>query len=236
MAKALGAKISEDKPWADKYPLRLTSTVANAERILRFPKTWREYYDQGREGACVGYSSSQMMTFLNRRRFDARWLWNEAKKIDPWPDTNPGDDNGTSVDAAMTILRDRGHCALKYGKITPENMTWGIAENRWASTVDELRSSIQNGIPVVMGTYWFSNFDEPYQKENGEWFCGKPGWDISTIRGGHAYMFNAVSDKRGAFRTPNSWGAGHPQVWFLYEAVEKLLRMNGEATLVTDRA
>lgn len=234
MAKPLGARIDAHKPWADKYPLTITETVDKAERILRFPSPWRVYYNQGREGACVGFSSSEMMTYLNRRRFDARWLWNEAKKVDPWSDTNPGDDNGTSVAAAMDVLRTQGHVYVKGGKDQPPNPDFGITENRWATTVDDLRTSIQNGIPVVMGTYWYPDFDDPYQNGN-EWFCGQSGWDQKKPRGGHAFMFNAVSDRRQAFRTPNSWGIQQPEVWFPYSVVEALIAQDGESTLVTDR-
>lgn len=234
MAKPLGARLSKDKPWVDKFPLQLAKTTPTAERILRFPQPWRVYYDQGHEGACVGFSSSEMMTYLNRRRFDARWLWNEAKRVDPWPDTNPGDDNGTSVSAAMDVLRTQGHVYVKRGVDQPVNPDWGIAENRWATTVDELRTCIQGGTPVVVGVNWYTDFDNPYQVGR-DWFCGKDGWDQSGIRGGHAFMFNGVSDRRQAFRTPNNWGASFPQVWFPYAVVETLLGQDGEATLVTDR-
>jgi hypothetical protein len=237
MVKGLGARISDSKPWADKYPLRLGAgeIVDTAERTLRFSHVWRKYYNQGSEGSCVGFSSSEMMTYLNRRRFDARWLWNQAKIIDVWPDTNPGDNQGTSVSAAMDILRTRGHVYVKRGTALPEDSQWGIKENRWATTVDELRTSIQNGVPVVVGFNWYNDFDNPYLKTKTEWFCGQDGWEQSGIRGGHAFMFNAVSDRRQAFRTPNSWGDQHPQVWFPYNVVERLLQQGGEATLVTDR-
>ena len=29
----------------------------------------------GPEGACVGFGCSRMMSLLNRKRYDARWLW-----------------------------------------------------------------------------------------------------------------------------------------------------------------
>lgn len=234
MANPLGARLATHKPWVDKFPLQLTATVDKAERVLRFPKPWRQFYDQGREGACVGFSSSEMMTYLNRRRFDARWLWNQAKIIDPWPDTNPGDDEGTSVSAAMDVLRAQGHVYVKRGQDQTPDQQWGIAENRWATTVDDIRTSIQDGVPVVVGFNWYGNFDEPYQKGR-DWFVGAGDWHASNIRGGHAFMFNAVSDRRQAFRTPNSWGAEYPEVWFPYDVVNVLLGEYGEATLITDK-
>jgi hypothetical protein len=42
------------------------------------------------------------------RRYNPLDVWNEAKKIDEWPDTNPGDDHGTSVRAGYDVCRDKG--------------------------------------------------------------------------------------------------------------------------------
>lgn len=106
------------------------------------PTPWWKYYDQGREGACVGFGASRMMSMLNRKRYDARWLWNESKIIDQWADTNPGDDNGTSVRAACDILRDRGHCRVVAGKSRPEAAGEGISANRWATSIDEVLSAL----------------------------------------------------------------------------------------------
>lgn len=109
-------------------------------------KAWYLYYNQGREGACVGFASSRMMSLLNRKRYDARWLWNEAKKIDEWVDTNPGDDNGTSVRAAMDVLRTQGHV---YTGICKSDH--GICANRWATSIDDLFGVLQNGLYSKLG-------------------------------------------------------------------------------------
>ena len=111
-------------------------------------EAWYGFYDQGAEGACVGFGSSRMMSLLNRKRYDARWLWNQAKRIDEWPDTNPGDDNGTSVRAAMDILRTRGH--VKAGG-TAVLEAEGIAANRWASTVSQVMSALMSPANERMG-------------------------------------------------------------------------------------
>jgi len=93
---------------------------------------WWRYYDQGQEGACVGFACSRMMTLLNRERYNARWLYLEAQKIDDWP----GEDySGTSVRAALDVLRARGHRRPGATAAVPAT---GIAEFRWASTVDQV--------------------------------------------------------------------------------------------------
>jgi hypothetical protein len=113
------------------------------------PRSWWDFYDQGQEGACVGFGASRLMSLLNRRRYVARWLWDRAKEGDEWPDTNPGDDNGTSVRAALDVLRTRGHVvwrsqlAPSYGdaarrtRLAP-SASEGIAANRWITSMDDL--------------------------------------------------------------------------------------------------
>lgn len=115
---------------------------------------WHKYYNQGSEGACVGFGSSRMMSLINRKRYNAFWLWNEAKKNDEWPDTNPGDNNGTSVRAAMDILRLQGHVR---GNFTAPDLKEGIAENRWAISIENLFSVLQNPIYKKIGAIPFHN-------------------------------------------------------------------------------
>lgn len=117
------------------------------------PWSWYTYYDQGWEGACVGFGSSRMMSILNRKQYDARWLWNRAKEIDEWPETNPGDNEGTSVRAAMDILRTIGH-KPKRGAIGPAE---GISANRWATNIDDLFSVLQNDTYKKLGAIPFFN-------------------------------------------------------------------------------
>lgn len=111
--------------------------------------TWWDFYDQGYEGACVGFGCSRMMSLLNRKRYEARWLWDMAKSRDDWDDTNPGDDNGTSVRAALEVLLHNGHVRWK-PSYAPTDSDYqardqrvpaeseGISAFRWATTVDEV--------------------------------------------------------------------------------------------------
>lgn len=113
---------------------------------------WR-FYDQGSEGACVGFGTSQMMSILNEKFYFARWLWDRAKEIDYWDDTNPGDDSGTSVKAALDVLRIQGHIGwsdtydsmntdgqasdwVARAKLAPVSSE-GISANRWITSMDD---------------------------------------------------------------------------------------------------
>jgi hypothetical protein len=125
--------------------------------------SWWKFYDQGREGACVGFGSSRAMTLLNRKRYMARWLWDMAKEVDPWSDTNPGDDDGTSVDAAMQVLAKRGHVTWKPGyagaidasyqerdAIMPDTGQ-GISVYRWATDVQDVIRTLGSDTATRLG-------------------------------------------------------------------------------------
>lgn len=215
------------------YPFSAVApeAVEKVERTLRLP-AYRVIYDQKREGACVGFASSWMMSTLNRRRYDPRWLWNKAKEIDEWPDTNPGDNCGTSVRAAMDVLRKTGHVRIFRKKTYPPDQQEGILENRWATSVDQIRTCIAGGTPVVFGINWYTNFDEPVEK-NGDWWVGQG--NLGAVRGGHAICLYRASDRRQAFGFVNNWGARYPLALMPYKVVERLLGEYGEATMVTDR-
>lgn len=106
-------------------------------------RSWYLYYNQLNEGACVGAGSSRAMSLLNRKKYKFFWLWNEAKKVDEWPETNPGDNEGTSVRAACDVLRSLGHIPARKKKDTP-SVIEGIVQNRWAESIDDLLAATGN--------------------------------------------------------------------------------------------
>lgn len=93
---------------------------------------WWSFYDQGTQGACVGFSESRMMTLLTRRRYDATWLYDEAQIVDEYPDTPPAE--GTSVRAGFNILRTQG------AKRVNGTMDRGISTYRWATDWNDIRA------------------------------------------------------------------------------------------------
>ena len=234
MTGPLGRRVPTDWAHVERHPLAIASPDL-VEHTLSMPRWAHDFYDQGAEGACVGFGSSQMMSILNHRRYDARWLWNAAKMIDEWPDTNPGDDNGTSVRAAMDVLRTQGHVReTAAGHDEPVNPADGIAANRWATSVDDVRATIKLGVPVTIGVNWYTAFDRP-ALSRGDYYVAQVG-TLGTIRGGHCVCVIAASDRRQAVAFTNSWGTDYPRKVFLpYPILARLLHEDGEATVVTDR-
>jgi hypothetical protein len=163
-------KVGTIKIWAIGLDSHRLGSVRGGHAIAAEPggrlvdkDSWHKFYDQGSEGACVGFASSRMMSILNRQRYDGIWLWNQAKMIDEWPDTNPGDSNGTSVRAGMAVLRNDGHARVRAGKTSPPRLEDGINAYRWARSVEEVHATLSNPtadkigmIPLLnsWGTYY----------------------------------------------------------------------------------
>lgn len=101
---------------------------------------WWGFYDQGNEGACVGFAVSRMMTLLNRRRYRAVFLYHAAQQIDEFADTPP--EQGTSVRAGCDVARKQGLWRYRAGVTTGPHPHDGIAENRWARSVEEVAACL----------------------------------------------------------------------------------------------
>ncbi len=127
---------------------------------------WWDFYDQGAEGACVGFGWSRCMSILNQELYVAQWLWDRSKEIDQWADTNPGDDNGTSVRSAGDVLAKSGHVdwSAEYAdddhteredyRPAADN---GIRRFRWAQSVDEVHAVLGNARADELGAVPFLN-------------------------------------------------------------------------------
>lgn len=94
--------------------------------------SWWDFYNQGDTGECVGFSSSRMMTLLNRARYDAPWLYFECE-----------DDAGQPRDPySGTYVRSAGNVLVAQGHKTPSksvpSLQNGISAFRWATTVGQV--------------------------------------------------------------------------------------------------
>jgi hypothetical protein len=235
----LDRRIPTDFTHVEKYPgstLRmLQRTVEHVEKTFTMPARYVSIYDQGNEGACVGFGESILMSILNRRLYDAHWLYLQAQGIDEWPETPP--EAGTSLRAGFDILRGIGHRQLWAGNSKPPKIEEGIVDvNRWLTTVDEVRTAISEGRPVVFGLNWYRSFFTPASRKRGrstEHWIATGAW--GRLDGGHCICAIGASDLRQAVKLRNSWGKDYPPVWIAYDKLARLLQEDGEAAIVTDR-
>jgi hypothetical protein len=232
MAPKLDRRVPSDWAHVDRFHIRglVDQTVAVAEHTIRTPD-YRDAYNQLDEGACVSFGESWQLSIKRWRRYDPWWHYPIAQSLDEYPDTPP--EGGTSLRAGYDVLRTLGHRRFFHNIEKPVELDQGIAANRWATTVDEVRTAIANDDPVAFGINWYTNFDAPVLI-NGEWWIGL-GDNWGSIRGGHCLAAFRVSDRRAAVGPINSWGKSYPLVWLPYAALDRLLREDGECGIITPR-
>jgi hypothetical protein len=93
---------------------------------------WWEFYDQGREGACVGFGCSRAMTLMNRRRYDAFWLYHRAQEVGGYVGTE-----GAYVRDGLEVLRTDGHRVQNLDKTDePPRGKDGIDAYRWITPAE----------------------------------------------------------------------------------------------------
>jgi hypothetical protein len=99
------------------------------------------FYNQGAEGACVGFGVSRMQTILNGGKlYDAFWLYDQARKSEG---TYPNGE-GSTVRAGCKVLT-KGHRVQTGETVCTRNtgdsgvaLAEGISAYRWAFTAEEV--------------------------------------------------------------------------------------------------
>jgi hypothetical protein len=110
------------------------------------------FYNQGQEGACVGFGNSRAITIHKAAKpdgedefFDAFWLYDQARILEG---TYPSGE-GASVKAGADVLLTKGHrlqageqvCTRDVGDAAP-SLIDGIKAIRWATTVEEVLAAL----------------------------------------------------------------------------------------------
>jgi hypothetical protein len=229
-----GRKIPKDRSYEDKYCFKkmMVVPVKNVEKTLVVPLGLKSFYDQGDLGACVGFSSSWMMSIYNcnpQQKYDAVWLYRQAQLNDGFDETNPPDDTGTVVSAAFWVLNHLGHKKIEEND---PDINDGIMSYYWGQSSDDIRTGISIGRPAVIGINWPEEFMTPKRK-NGEYWIGTSK-NLGKSLGGHAIVVTAASDKRQAVKLQNSWGLLFPRVWLSYTMFDRLMSQDGECCISVD--
>jgi len=207
--------------------------VAEIEKTMRLP-SYGAWYDQGKSNACTGYSASWMMSIYNQYRYNAQWMYYQARLYDKDPSTDPPADIGSYVWAAFSALRSQGHVRVNADKKqdAPDSRD-GIQSFYWCRTVDQVREAFNLERCVVLGVNWYKDFMTPITKGRERWI-GTMKF-LGELLGGHAICAYAISDRRQAVRLVNSWGSAYPPVWMPYRTLQRLLDEAGECCVAIDK-
>lgn len=196
------------------FPVRALISAAVKPRSY----TWScdAWLDQGREGACVGFSisheaASRPVVVRGITATIAQRVYKRAQQIDEWE----GEEyDGTSVLAGIKAAQERGW----YG------------EYRWAFGLNDLILAVGYKGPAVLGINWYEGMLEVGPKG-----IIRPTGDIA---GGHAILCNGVSIKNRLFRLHNSWGEGwgiFGDCFISFDDMDRLLHEQGEACVPVKR-
>jgi hypothetical protein len=226
---------SKERSYEEIYSFKslMIPMTLRVETILKVPTQLRSFYNQGNLGACVGYSSSWMMSIYNnnpQQKYDAIWLYHQAQLNDDDPYTMIDADNGTYVWSALKVLQKQGHKKIEE---TKPDINDGIKSYYWCRNANDIRTALALGRPVVIGIPWYNAFMFP-QLYNGEYWIGRDTKKLGQVLGGHAICIFASSDRKQAVKLVNSWGQQFPFVNLSYSLLDRLLSEGGEACVSID--
>jgi hypothetical protein len=171
------------------------------------------WLDQGKEGACVGYSAAQALAHRPHVHPEidfpfAEWAYHQARMFDEWPGDNY---SGSSVLGGAQGLKAGGY----------------ISSYFWAQTLTEIVHTL--GVlkkPVVLGIDWYTGMMDP-DEDNFVHVSG-------VVEGGHAIMLGGYEELGKQFYLYNSWGPewgenGNARI--LAEDLKDLLSDGGDAVI-----
>jgi hypothetical protein len=207
-----------------EYPIRALLPANKEPRT----KSWAYVQlDQGKEGACAGFSATMEAAARPVPVFGspifyksfkksvepvnqvALEIYHRAKELDEWA----GEDySGTSVLGAVKAGTEKGWW---------KEYRWALGPGAEAAAQDVIMSLSYHG-PVMMGTYWYAGMYDA--DANG--YLNATGKKV----GGHAWLLTAYDKEKDAVWTPNSWG-GAGQGWITRADLVKLLANDGEACI-----
>jgi hypothetical protein len=209
-------RLPEMDPKSRNFPIRGLVAAAQPRSM-----SWAVpvVLDQGKEGACVGFSWSHELAgrpvqVKNITNDTALALYRQAQTLDDYP----GEDySGSSVLGGAKAVEQQGH----------------LKEYRWAFGIADLILALGYHGPAVLGIDWYGSMYEPIYRD-GDFWVTVEGDKV----GGHAILANGVSIRRQAIKLHNSWGydwGDRGESWVSFDDIDHLLKGGGEACIPVQR-
>jgi hypothetical protein len=204
--------IPEEDERDNAFPMLTALDRIGVPQIQQLPKSkmWTLSdirIDQGASPRCAGYSGqnwelTEPVMDPYEKSITGDDLYTACKQVDGYPDQD-----GTTTNALMKVLRDRG--LVK---------TW-----TWAWLPSTVKRFVLGKGPVLVGSWWRAGMDN-YSADFTMSYTGEN-------RGGHAYLLVGYDDARKAFRVLNSWGdhwADNGCAWLTYGSLWRMILEKGK--------
>ena len=196
------------------YLMRPYLAVVKIPKKVDYTNKMSPVRDQGDQGTCVGFATATGMKeyqeFLDYEKLvelSPRFVYAEAKEIDGVPGLE-----GTTIRAAMQVLRAKGVCQEKFWPYKPhqeDKPKEGAAVNAKKFCIktyarilnlDELHMSLATKGPAVLGIQVFKGMPKT---KTGIVPMPKRG---ERSLGGHAICACGYDEGKGLVKFKNSWG------------------------------
>lgn len=197
----------------DQRDWRLERFLGALEGLPDYKYWWSGdlWIDQD-DGSCTGAGLAKLRSAgpvsAPAATIDYWDLYIRNQRNDPWPGEYPSYE-GATVRAAMKT-------GVDLGWFSAYAFCWDL---------ETALAFVMTKGPLQMGLDWFSSFDYPDRE-------GIVRLDVnSRLRGGHSFVWDGTSLKRGLARCPNSWGRRWGKNGYFYvplEDMEALIQMEGE--------
>ncbi|MDP2922729.1 MAG: C1 family peptidase [Candidatus Omnitrophota bacterium] len=195
------------------YLMRAYLPVMKLPRRIDYTPKLSPVRDQGDEGVCVGFAAAcgmkeyqELLDYKKLVELSPRFVYSACKKIDGMPQ-----DEGTTIRAAMRVLKKLGVCREKFWPYQPyqedkpkkgasaDAKKFCVKAYARILSLNELRLSLFSKGPCIIGVEVFEGMMKtktgfvPMPKKN------------ETSLGGHAICPVGYDDKKKVIKFKNSW-------------------------------
>jgi C1A family cysteine protease len=187
-------------------------------------------YDQSSLGSCTGNGFSRAVNYDLRKQNLPALVPNPSRLFIYWNErsieNSVAQDSGASLGDGISALKTYGVCSettwpydINQFTVKPINEAYTEAANNaliqfnTCLNINDIKQSIANGFPVVIGITLFDSFESSQAAATGIITVPTPS---EQILGGHCMTIVGYDDTKSWVKVANSWGTGWGDKGYCY--------------------